>query len=166
MNTGMQYHLGLYFCSDIYPGVGLRDPMVILFLVFWRTPTLLFKNYLFNFGSVGSLLLCGLLSSCSVWASHCRGFSCCGAWVLGIWASVVVAQGLSSCSSWALEHRLSCSGACGIFPCQPPGTPILFSIVAAATNVLTNSIGGFPFLYILSSNKVATTVSQELGLYW
>ena len=126
MNTGMQYHLGLYFCLDIYPGVGLLDPMVILFLVFWRTPTLFFKNYLFNFGSVGSLLLCGLLSSCSVWASHCRGFSCCGARVLGIWASVVVAQGLSSFSSWALEHRLSCSGACGIFPCQRPGHQCCF----------------------------------------
>ena len=52
----------IYFCSDIHPGVGLLDPMVILFLVFWRTPILLFKNYfLFNFGSVGSLLLHGLL---------------------------------------------------------------------------------------------------------
>ena len=62
MNTGVHYHLGLYFCSDIHPGVGLLDPMVILFLVFWRTPILLFKNYfLFNFGSVGSLLLRGLL---------------------------------------------------------------------------------------------------------
>ena len=53
-------------------------------------------------------------------ASHCSGFSCCGARALGTWASVVVARGLSSCGSWALEHRLSSCGtrsaACGIFP--------------------------------------------------
>ena len=51
------------------------------------------------FGRVGSLLLrglfssCGelvLLSSCGVQASHCIGFSCCGAWVLGAQTSVVV----------------------------------------------------------------------------
>ena len=31
---------------------------------------------------------------CSAWASHYSGFSCCGAWALGTWASVVVAHGL------------------------------------------------------------------------
>ena len=35
-----------------------------------------------------------------------RDFSCGRAWALGVWASVVVAQGLS------------CSAACGIFPDQ------------------------------------------------
>ena len=44
-------------------------------------------------------------------ASHCGGFSCCGAWALGMWASVVVAHGLSSCGSQALELRLSSCGA-------------------------------------------------------
>ena len=34
-----------------------------------------------------------------------------GAWALGVWASVVVACGLSSCGSQALEHRLSSCGA-------------------------------------------------------
>ena len=28
--------------------------------------------------------------------SHCSGFSCCGAWALGAWASVVAAHGLGS----------------------------------------------------------------------
>ena len=28
----------------------------------------------------------GLLSSCGAWASHCSGFSCCGAGTLGTWA--------------------------------------------------------------------------------
>ena len=41
--------------------------------------------------------------SYGAWASQWSGFSCCWAWVLGVWASAVVA------------HRLSCSTACGIF---------------------------------------------------
>ena len=48
-----------------------------------------------------------LLFRCSAQASHCSGFSCCGARALGKRASVVVACGLSSCGSRALEHRLS-----------------------------------------------------------
>ena len=52
----------------------------------------------------------GLLSSCSVWASHCRSFSPYGVWALGASASVVVACGLGSCSSGDLGHRLSSCG--------------------------------------------------------
>ena len=48
---------------------------------------------------------------CGAWASHCSGFSCCGARALGAWASVVVARGFSSCGSWDLEHRLISCGA-------------------------------------------------------
>ena len=43
-------------------------------------------------------------------ASHCGGFSCCGAQALGAQASVVVACGLSSCGSRALERKLSSCG--------------------------------------------------------
>ena len=50
---------------------------------------------------VGATLCCGSQ------ASHCGGFSCCGARALGARASVVVARGLSSCGSWALERRIS-----------------------------------------------------------
>ena len=53
----------------------------------------------------------GVNLRCGVRASHCGGFSCCGAQALRIQASVVVARGLSSCVSWALEHRLSSCGA-------------------------------------------------------
>ena len=53
----------------------------------------------------------GLLH-CSSWASHCSGFSCCGAWALGTQASVAVARGLSSCGMWALQCRLT---SCGVF---------------------------------------------------
>ena len=48
----------------------------------------------------------GLLSICSVRASHCGGFSCHGAQALGAEASVVE------------MHRLSCWEARGIFPDQ------------------------------------------------
>ena len=53
----------------------------------------------------------GATLHCGAPASHCGGFSCCGAWALGAWASVVVARGLSSCGSQALEFRLSSCGA-------------------------------------------------------
>ena len=55
---------------------------------------------LFSFGCAGSSLLhrlfcsCdkqGLVSSCSAWACHCRGFSCCVAWGLGhMWAQLLL----------------------------------------------------------------------------
>ena len=32
-------------------------------------------------------------------ASHCSGFSCCGAQALGTWASVIAAHGLCSCGT-------------------------------------------------------------------
>ena len=50
-------------------------------------------------------------SSCGAQASHCSGFSFCGARALGVQASVVVTRGLSSCVSRALERRLSSCGA-------------------------------------------------------
>ena len=53
----------------------------------------------------------GATLRCGVQASHCGGFSCCGAQALGVRASVVVAHGLSSCGSRALELRLSSCGA-------------------------------------------------------
>ena len=43
----------------------------------------------------------GAILRCSARASHCSGFSCCGAWALGTQASVVVVRGLSSCGSRA-----------------------------------------------------------------
>ena len=43
----------------------------------------------------------GVTLRCSAQASHYSGFSCCGAWALGSWASVVVARRLSSCGTQA-----------------------------------------------------------------
>ena len=78
----------------------------------------LFFN-LFFFGCVGSSLLhvgflqlwrAGATLCCGARASHCGGFSCCGAQALGARASAVVARRLSSCGLRALERRLSSCG--------------------------------------------------------
>ena len=53
----------------------------------------------------------GATLRCGARASHCGGFSHCGARAVGAGASVVVAHGLSSCGLRALEHRLSSCGA-------------------------------------------------------
>ena len=55
-----------------------------------------------------------LLSSCSAQASHCSGFSCCGAQALGCMGSVVVA------------HGLSCSVVCGIFQDQGSNSCLIY----------------------------------------
>ena len=75
-----------------------------------------FLNY-FIFGSARSCAAwafsgcgeSGLLSSCSLWVSHCSGFYCCGAQTLGHKASVVAAPGLESTGLIVVAHGLSCS---------------------------------------------------------
>ena len=81
--------------------------------LFAKIPTLFFylfcfvfiNLFIFIFGCVGSSLLCagflwlrraGATLRCGARASHCSGFSCCGAGALGSRASVVVARELSS----------------------------------------------------------------------
>ena len=95
------------------------------------------SRFLINyFGCAGSLLQCGLfsscgdqglLSSCSALASHCGSFSCCGAQTLE--------HGLSSCGAWAqLPHGMwefprqgiesvSPTVAGRFFTTKPPGKP-------------------------------------------
>ena len=69
--------------------------------------------YLFIFGCAGSSFLhagflqlqrWGLLSYCSILASHCGGFSCCRAQARDAQASVVVACRRSSCDLSVLGH--------------------------------------------------------------
>ena len=57
-------------------------------------------------------------SSLRCMASHCGGFSCCGARALGTQASVVVARGLQSAGSVVVAHGPSRSTACGILTDQ------------------------------------------------
>ena len=49
-------------------------------------------------GEQGATLCCG------VRASHCNGFSCCGAQALGTQASVDAARVFSSCGAQAVGH--------------------------------------------------------------
>ena len=80
-----------------------------------------FNKFIYLFLAVLGLCRCmralsswqrvGATLHCGARASHCGGFSCCGAWALGVWASVVAAHRLSSCGLRALELRLSCCGA-------------------------------------------------------
>ena len=73
----------------------------------------------------------GLVSSCSGWASHCSGFSCCRAWVLGLDLSScgTVVQGL------AVQHMESYQTrgqmcvpvlAVGFLTMGPPGKSFKF----------------------------------------
>ena len=80
--------------------------LFILFIYFW-------PRWVFVAARRLSLVAAraGAPLSCGAQASHCGGFSCCGAWALGARTSVVAVHGFSSCGSWALQHRLSSCGA-------------------------------------------------------
>ena len=73
-----------------------------------------------SFGCAGSLLLHMFLSSCSAQAYRHNGFSCAERGCQCVWASAVVARGLSSCNSQALGRRqqLWCSGVCCSTACR------------------------------------------------
>ena len=60
----------------------------------------------------------GATLHCGAWASHCSGFSCCGAQALDVRASIVVVHGLKSADLVVVACRLGCSAARGIFPDQ------------------------------------------------
>ena len=105
---------------------GWRDTLIFLRSHFFlKGNSLIFLKinfiyFILFFGCIGSSLLhpgflqlqqTGATLRCGVRASHCGGFSCCGARALGTQASVVVARGLNSCGFWALERRLSSRGA-------------------------------------------------------
>ena len=68
-------------------------------------------------------------------ASHCGGFSCCGAWALGAWASVVVARRLSSCGARASLLR-------GMWDLPGPGLKAVSP--ALAGGLLTTALPGKP----------------------
>ena len=81
--------------------------------------------FIFIFSCIRSSLLCtgflqlwqaGATLCCGARASHCGGFSCCGAQALGTQTSLAVARRLSSCGSWA--QFLCGLEKCGTFPDQ------------------------------------------------
>ena len=83
-----------YACCSQTTGKSAQD----LFLTFY----LFFEIYAWPCWVVvavlGPSLVAAVEATCcwGAWASHCGGCSCCTAWALGVWASVVMAQGLGS----------------------------------------------------------------------
>ena len=117
------------------------------------------------FGCVGSLLLhAGFLQlqrvggatlRCSARASHCGGFSCCGAWAVGMRASVVVAYELSNCGSRVPERRLSSCGAQAQLlrsMWDLPGPGLEPVSPALAGGFLTTAPPGKPHIFIKEHN--------------
>ena len=85
--------------------------MILLFIYFWGcVGSLLQRTGFLQLWQEGATLHGGAR------ASHCGGFSCCGAWALGTQASVATARRLSSCSTRALD----CAGfsSCGTWAQQ------------------------------------------------
>ena len=94
----------------------------------------------------------GATLHCSAQASHCGGFSLCGAQGLGAWASVVAVRGLSSCDSRAVEHRLSSCGAQASLlhgMCDLPGPGIEPMSPALAGGFSTTAPPGKPYNSVL-----------------
>ena len=123
--------------------MSLTKVLSILFIYFFYINFLIL--FIFIFGCVGSSLLragflwlrqVGATLSCGVQASHCSGFSYCGARALGTRASVVVARGLS------------CSVACGIFPGQGSNPCPLHWQADFKDLALISSI--FPIIFLVS----------------
>ena len=84
--------------------------------IFFKKTYLLFTYFFLFHCCPRAFSSCGeraLLSSCSAWAAHFGGFSCCGAWASGSQASVVERM-----SSVVATHRLSYYMAYGLFPDQ------------------------------------------------
>ena len=94
----------------------------------------------------------GATLRCGAWASHCGGSSCCGAQAPGVWASVVVARGLSSCGAqtqllcgmWDLPRPglepVSPALAGGFLTTAPPGK-------SSAITLIVISVYGMSFLF-------------------
>ena len=90
--------------------------MLVYFILFFNKFIYFIYLFLAALGLVAARRLSLVAASgatlrCGAQASHCGGFSCCGAWTLGAQASVVAARGLSSCGSQVLQRRLSSCGA-------------------------------------------------------
>ena len=124
----------------------------------------------------------GATFRCGARASHCSGFSCCGARALGTWASVVVARRLGSCGSWALECRLSsCDTRAQLLRgmWDLPGPGIKPMSPALAGGFLTTAPPGkslSPFLYYFKFPasvtslpfliSLASTLVECMGVFW
>ena len=97
-------------------------------------------------------------------ASHCGGFSCCGAQALGSWASLVVAHGLvvprHVGSSWIRDQTYALAGRC--LTTGPPGKPsfipfcYLYSIAFSFWECLPP-----PITFLLETEAQGLSKNQE-----
>ena len=94
--------------DQIMPFFFLKIKKKLNYLIYLFLAVLALCCCVWPFSSCGER---GATLHCDARASHCSVFSCCRAWALGAWASVVAARGFSSCGSWGLERRLSSCGA-------------------------------------------------------
>ena len=87
----------MYFCDCGFVIGSSNISHTLLSLLFFKSFVYLFIYFRLRWVFVA---VCGLSlvaasgGYSSLWASHCGGFSCCGARALGARASVVVARGL------------------------------------------------------------------------
>ena len=150
----------------------------------------LFKIYLFIyfwlcwvFTAVQAFLCLqqmGVLSSCSPRASHCGGFSCCGARAVGRGGSAVAALGLWSTGSAAVARGLSCSATRGVLldkesnprllrwqayslPLSPQGNPATFfnvdGVLVSIFQIMIRNFGGE------AEKLIFKTISRWLWYY-
>ena len=77
-------------------------------------------------------------------------------WLQSAQAIAAAARGLSSFSSQALEHRLGCHMACGIFPDQTSNPCLLYWQVKSSPL----SHQGSPALYILKCGRMLSIRKQ------
>ena len=91
--SSLCYAVGTFFLNLFY--------LFIYFWLHWVFVAARELSLVAAWGGCSLLWFTAATVRCGVWASHCGGFSCCGARDLGTWASVVVARGLSSCGIWA-----------------------------------------------------------------
>ena len=120
----------------------------------------------------------GLVSSCSVWASSCSGFSCYRAWALECSGSVIVIQGLTcpvACEIFQTRVQTMYSALLGGFLTSgPPGKPrphflsssleLTFNILSTRDNVLEDvfcypNIDQRHFIIHLHNNSWATGIN-------
>ena len=140
------------------------DIMCILFICYFILAALGLCGCLWAFSACGKQ---GLLSSCAAQASHCSGFSCCRAWVLGMQASVVAARGLSTCGTQAPELRLSNRGFGALLPLgmwnlPKPGVEPMSP--ALAGGFLTSGPQGSPICISNSDKNILILMVQRLAL--
>ena len=109
-------------------------------------------------------------SSCTVWASHCNGLSCCKAEAIELLASVVEAWGLRICSSRALEHGLNscgaqvcCAMAGGIFLDQGSNPCLLHW---QADPLPLSHQGSLPVIFFFISRELENTWIAKGSITW